>query len=179
MLVPLDDLSRQPSVRGHVKTLLLSPRPDLATALAAGRGTDLGPAPPAVHPPRAINKRRQPAPQVGRVLGAQIKLIRRAFQRELNRLVGRAAGQVVLQLYLKPLHLLPPRAKGRGKPLAPGQFRSYPGRHRSIAGLGFNIWPGGCQGKERVDIIASTTPGEAKRDDQQDSRVPWLLQPGR
>jgi hypothetical protein len=120
LLVLLDDLSRQPSMRSHVKTLLLSPRPDLAAALPAGRGTDLGPAPPAVNPPGAIDKRRQPAPQVSRMLGAQVKLIRRAFQRELNRLVGRAAGQIVLQLYLKPLHRLPPRAKGRGKPPASG-----------------------------------------------------------
>jgi len=134
-LILLDDLSWQTSVRGHVKTLLLSPDPDLTAALPAGRGADLGPAAPAVHPPGVLDKGFKPTPQVGRVLGTQIKLVRRAFQRELNRLVGRAAGQIVLQLYLKPLHRFPPERMAGAKAPAPDEPHSYPDRRHSMASM--------------------------------------------
>jgi hypothetical protein len=107
-VILLDDLSRQASMRSHIQTLLLSPGPNLAAALPAGRGADLAPGALAVNPPGVLDKGRQPTPKVGGMLGAQIKFVRRPFQRELNRLVGRAAGQIVLQLYLEPLHRLPP-----------------------------------------------------------------------
>ncbi len=114
-----NDLSRQPSVGRHVQTLLLSPGPNLAAALPAGRSPDLRPDAATVHSPRMLDKRRQPTPKIGRMLGAQIKLVRRAFQRELNRLVGWAAGQIVFQLYLKPLHRLPPKTEWPGQNLTP------------------------------------------------------------
>jgi hypothetical protein len=119
------DLSRQPSVGSHVETLLLCPGPNQPAALPTGRGPDLGPAAATVHPPRVLDKGRQPAPKVGRMLGAQIELVRRAFQCELNRLVGRAAGQIVLQLYLKPLHRLPPEERMAGANLQPPASRVH------------------------------------------------------
>jgi hypothetical protein len=122
-------------VSSDVKALLLSPGANVATALPAGRGPDLNSGAATVNPPGVLDKRCQPAPKIGRMLGAQIKLVRRAFQRELNRLVGRAAGQVVLELYLKPLHRLPPKSEWPGRCSAAGEPRSYPGCGCSIAGV--------------------------------------------
>jgi hypothetical protein len=124
-------------VGSHVKTVLLSPGPNLAAALAARRGPDLSPDAATVHPSRVLDKRRQPTPKVGRMLGAQVKLVRRAFQREHNRLVGRAAGQIVLQLYLKPLHRLPPKSEWPGQTSSrrPARFIPQP--------TPFHCWLGG------------------------------------
>jgi hypothetical protein len=99
----------------HLKTLLLSPGPYLAAALPAGRGPGPDPAASMVDPPGMLDKRREPTAKVVRMLGAQIKLVRRAFQHELNRLVGRTAGQVILQLHLEPLHYLPPKSGWPGQ----------------------------------------------------------------
>jgi hypothetical protein len=99
----------------HLKTLLLSPGPYLAAALPAGGGPGPDPAASMVDPPGMLDKRRKPTAKVVRVLGAQIKLVRRAFQHELNRLVGGTAGQVVLQLYLETLHYLPPKSGWPGQ----------------------------------------------------------------
>jgi hypothetical protein len=122
---------------GHVKTLLLSPGSYLAAAFPAGCRPGPDSAASTVNPPGMLNKRRKPTAKVVRVLGAQVKLVRRAFQRELNRLVRRTAGQIVLQLYLEPLHRLPPRRMAGAKISTAGEPRSYPSRRRSIAGLGW------------------------------------------
>jgi hypothetical protein len=113
----------------YVETLLLSPGPDLAAALPAGCGPDLASTASMMYPPGVLHKGCQTTPKVGRVLGTQVKLVCRAFQRELNRLVGRAAGQIVLQLYLEPLHRFPPeRMAGTGllPPTSPVHTRPPP-----------------------------------------------------
>ncbi len=148
-VVLLDDLSRQASMGSYVKPVLLSPGSYLAAAFPAGCGPGPDPAAPAVNSPGMFDKRRKPTAKVVRMLGAQIELVRRPLQRELNRLVRRTAGQIVLQLYLEPLHCLPPRADGRGKISTAGEPRSYPSRRRSIAGFS---WHGIC-------IALEATPG--------------------
>ncbi len=59
------------------------------------------------NPPGVLNKGRQPMSQIGGMSGVQVQLVGRAVEPELDSLVGRAPGQVILERYLYPLHRLP------------------------------------------------------------------------
>lgn len=62
---------------------------------------------PSYHP-GALYESCQLLAERGRVLGVQVYVVVPAVQAEHNGFIGRTAGQIVLELYLELLHLLPP-----------------------------------------------------------------------
>ena len=56
-----------------------------------------------------LEKTRELPAKVSGMPGVEVNLVRAAIDTELDGLVGWAASQVILQLYIDALHYLPPR----------------------------------------------------------------------
>jgi hypothetical protein len=107
VLVLRDDLPGQSSVGGKVEALCLCPCPDLAAALAAGRGSYGRARASCAGHSGAFDEPRQFPAEVRCVLGAEVDLVGPPIDAEGDRLVGGTAGEIVLELHIEALHCYP------------------------------------------------------------------------
>ena len=80
----------------------------MPAARPAGRGPGRGLEPPLWHQPGTFHEGCEPVAEVRGMPRVQVELVGSAIDTELHGLIGRAAGEIVLQLYFDLLHCFPP-----------------------------------------------------------------------
>jgi hypothetical protein len=105
--VLVNDVAGQAAVFGNGEALLFGPGAYLTAALPAGCGSDRAPR-PQPNRPGVLDEPRQLPAEFGCVSGVEVDRVDLPVYAELDGLIGRAARQIVFQLYFDPLHCLPP-----------------------------------------------------------------------
>jgi hypothetical protein len=110
-VVLLDDVPGQATMFGHGEAVLLRPCVYLAAAFAAGSRPGGGPRPSCTSQPGSLDEGAQQVTEAGGMFGIQVDFVGPAINAEVDGLVGRAAGQVILKPNVDLSALLPPGSR--------------------------------------------------------------------